>query len=174
MRLRLMIAAFAATVMASCVSTFMVTSVSAATLQVTQGAVQINRGQGFEPITGSTTVNPGDIVTVQPGGTAHVIYPDGSIQSVQPGSVAMVGPGSTAPATAAAGSGQQVLTQAVETGPGSGGAVGGGGTVGGGGAAAGGLGGLTGTQLALGAAAIGIGVGAAVYVVQNQNKAASP
>lgn len=179
MRRRLAIAAFAAILInLAMMSSFVSSVVSAATLQVTQGVVQINRGQGFEPVTGSSPVNPGDVVTVQPGGNAQVVYPDGSIQPVQPGSVATVGPGATAPATAG---GQQVLTQAANPSPGAGaggtaggGAAGGGAAGGGAGAAAGGLGGLSGTSLVLGAAAVGIGVGAAVYVVQSQNKAASP
>lgn len=177
MRLRWTIAALAATL----ISTSIPATVHAATLQATQGVVQINRGSGFEPVTGSTTVNPGDIVTVQPGGNAQVVYPDGSIQAVQPGAVVTVGPGSTAPATASAGGGQQILTQAA-TAPATGAAdagaadagAAGGGAAGGAPAGAGGLAGLSGTTLAIGAVAVGVAVGAAVYVVQNQNKAASP
>lgn len=146
----------------------MTSPLCAATLQVTQGTVQINRGQGFEPVTGSTTVNPGDVVTVQPGGNAQIVYPDGSIQPVQPGSVASVGPGSAAPAPVESG-GQQVLSQAANPGGLPGGAGGAGGAAGGLGA-----GGLSGTAIAIGAVAVGVGIGVAVYVAQNQNKGASP
>ena len=145
---------------------------SAATLQVTQGKAQINRGQGFEPVTNTSTVNPGDIVTVQPGGNAQIVYPDGTIQPIEPGGVASVGAGTTAPVPGqqVVTEGQQVVTQAAnpEGGPPGGGA--------GAGGAAGGLGagGWSGTTLAIGAVAVGVGIGVAVYAAQNQNKGASP
>ena len=81
----------------------------AATLQVTQGSVSINRGQGFEPATGTTTVNPGDTVVVQPGGNAQIVYPDGSVATLQPGSVVTVAEGAGAGATGAAGFGTTEL-----------------------------------------------------------------
>ena len=70
--------------------------VMAATLQVTQGSVSVNRGQGFEPASGTTTVNPGDTVVVQPGGSAQIVYPDGTVATLQPGSVATVADGAGA------------------------------------------------------------------------------
>lgn len=84
-------------------SVLMFGSAAAATLQVTQGSASVNRGQGFETVNGTTTVNPGDVVNVPPGSNAQIVYPDGSIQTIQPGNVASVGPGTSAPAAAGGG-----------------------------------------------------------------------
>ena len=128
--------------------------VSAATLQVTQGSASVNRGQGFEAVNGSTTVNPGDVVNVPPGSNAQIVYPDGSIQAVQPGNIASVGPGISAPASGSATLAQAAVTAAPAPAPVAG--------------IAGAGGGLTATTVAIGAAAIGVGVGIAVYAAQGK------
>ena len=62
----------------------------AATVNVNQGQVLINRGQGYEQVVGSTQANPGDTIVVNPGGSAQVLYPDGCSAPVVPGSIVTV------------------------------------------------------------------------------------
>ena len=146
---------FSATVVFACALTL--APVSAATLHVTQGNASVNRGQGFDVVNGTATVNPGDVVNVPPGSNALVVYPDGSIQTIQPGNIASVGPGTSAPA-----SGLVTMTQAVTPAPNPAPA----------GGIAGAGGGVTGTTIAVGAAAVGVGIGVAAYAAQA--KGASP
>jgi hypothetical protein len=63
------------------------TASQAAMLQEIQGVVLIDRGGGFDSVEGPTQLNPGDSVIVNPGGSAHVVYPDGCRVPVQPGAV---------------------------------------------------------------------------------------
>jgi hypothetical protein len=56
----------------------------AATVTATQGQVMINRGQGYQLLVGSTEVDPGATVIVNPGGSAQVVYPDGCQVAVEP------------------------------------------------------------------------------------------
>lgn len=55
----------------------MVASASAATISVTQGSVSVNTGNGFRPVTGSATINPGDRIMIPPNGQATVVFNDG-------------------------------------------------------------------------------------------------
>jgi hypothetical protein len=63
----------------------------AATAQPGQGVLYLNRGQGFQPVNGAITVNPGDQLMVDPAGGATVIYPDNCAAPVRPGGVTVVG-----------------------------------------------------------------------------------
>jgi hypothetical protein len=56
----------------------------AATVTATQGQVMINRGQGYQLLVGSSDVDPGATVVVNPGGSARVVYPDGCAVTVEP------------------------------------------------------------------------------------------
>ncbi len=79
----------------------------AAMLDLIQGEVLVNRGGGYEDVNGPTELKPGDLVIANPGGSAQVVYADGSIVPVQPGTVVTVGESAAAAAaeaTAAAGS----------------------------------------------------------------------
>jgi len=64
----------------------------AATVNVMQGQVLVNRGQGYEQVIGATSANPGDTIVVNPGGSAQVVYPDGCTVPVVPGSVVAIAP----------------------------------------------------------------------------------
>jgi hypothetical protein len=124
----------------------------AATLE-SSGKVSVNR----VPVTGTTTVNAGDSVSVAPGSSARIVYGPGCSENVAPGTVGHVkgnslkdgpscGPGAANPVSAAnAGAG---------AGAGAAGAAGG--------AAAG--------ALAVGAVALGAGA----LLVLTKNKSASP
>lgn len=57
---------------------------SAATLQPT-GQVWVNKGSGPQPVKGATHVNPGDVVTVGPGASARIVYPNGCSMPVSSG-----------------------------------------------------------------------------------------
>ena len=63
----------------------------AATLGSVQGTVMVNRGGGYQPVYGPTEVNPGDLVVVNPGGSAQIAYADGCSVPVQTGGVVTVG-----------------------------------------------------------------------------------
>ena len=63
---------------------------SAAMLEAIAGQVSVNRGSGFQPVSGVVNVEAGDAVMVSPGGSARVIYADGCPINVSPGSVTRV------------------------------------------------------------------------------------
>jgi hypothetical protein len=63
---------------------------SAATVTVTAGKVAISHGNGFAPITGSTSARPGDLVLTGISGSAEIIYDNGCRQPVRPGAVTAV------------------------------------------------------------------------------------
>jgi hypothetical protein len=63
----------------------------AATVVPEQGIVLVNHGNGYANANGPTTVNPGDIIVVNPGGSAQLSYPDGCTVPVAIGSVVTVG-----------------------------------------------------------------------------------
>jgi hypothetical protein len=62
----------------------------AATVESIHGEVLVNRGTGFQRVSGVVHVNPGDTVMVSPGGKARVIYADGCPDFVSPGAVVRV------------------------------------------------------------------------------------
>lgn len=62
----------------------------AATIQPGQGQLLINRGQGFQPVTGPVDANPGDQIMVDPGGSAQLVYGDGCNVAVKAGEVTVV------------------------------------------------------------------------------------
>ena len=64
----------------------------AATIEPVQGSLQLNRGQGFQPVNSRLDANVGDTVVVGPGGAAAVTYSDGCKVSVQPGAVTTIAP----------------------------------------------------------------------------------
>ena len=63
---------------------------SAAMLEAIAGQVSVNRGSGFQHVSGVVNVEPGDAVMVSPGGSARVVYADGCPVNVAPGSVLRV------------------------------------------------------------------------------------
>jgi hypothetical protein len=63
----------------------------AATLGSVQGSVMVNRGSGYQSVVGGTELKPGDVVVVNPGGSAQLSYPDGCNVAVQVGAVVTVG-----------------------------------------------------------------------------------
>jgi hypothetical protein len=79
----------------------------AATVVPEQGIVLVNHGSGYVNATGPTNVNPGDIIVVNPGGSAQLSYPDGCTVPVAIGAVVTVG--AQSPCTT---QGSMTLTQA--------------------------------------------------------------
>jgi hypothetical protein len=69
---------------ASCAA---VASVPAAamTLVVQKGEVLVNRGDGFQPVTGSVEIEPGATVVVQEGGAAEFVCSESSRLAMVPG-----------------------------------------------------------------------------------------
>jgi hypothetical protein len=86
---------------------------AAATLTVLQGSVMVNRGSGYQPVTGSTEVAPGDQVIAGPDSQAMLAYPDGTSALVEPGDVVSVAEGGAVPAGEAAVSGALDTTTVV-------------------------------------------------------------
>jgi hypothetical protein len=73
-------------------SLLLVSASLAATIDPVQGNLQLNRGQGFQPVNSRVDANVGDTVVVGPGGAAAVTYSDGCKVSVQPGAVTTIAP----------------------------------------------------------------------------------
>ena len=70
---------------------FMSTACFATTVEPVSGDLQINRpGHGFQKVSETTVVAPGDLLMVSPNGTANVFFPDGCKFVLQPGSVLTV------------------------------------------------------------------------------------
>src|SRR5262249_9683399 len=65
-------------------------SAFAATVQVLQGQVLINRGQGYRMIHDSTEAGPVDTIVANPGGAAQITYPNGCTIKVLPQSVVAI------------------------------------------------------------------------------------
>ena len=55
-----------------------------------QGQVLLNTGQGYRLVQGSTNVNPGDMIVVNPGGMARITYDDGCVTEVRPPAVTAI------------------------------------------------------------------------------------
>jgi hypothetical protein len=135
-----------------------VSSVHAATtLSGVQGEVSIDRGQGFNSVSYATTVKPGDIIKIKEGGTANVVFDNGSMVSVAGGqtyTVPLVAPTALPQSSV-------TLTQGVDAGAEAAAA----------GETAGGIGGLSTTTLVVGGV---VGVAAvAGIVVAVKNSSAS-
>jgi hypothetical protein len=73
-------------------SLLLVSASLAATIDPVQGNLQLNQGQGFQPVNSRVDANVGDTVVVGPGGAAAVTYSDGCKVSVQPGAVTTIAP----------------------------------------------------------------------------------
>lgn len=65
----------------------------ATTVEVKQGSVSINTGQGFQKISKTTQVPPGTAVMASPGGVAEIIYDDGCRVELTSKAAAVVSPG---------------------------------------------------------------------------------
>jgi hypothetical protein len=63
----------------------------AATVMPEQGIVLVNRGNGYQNVTEPTNVKPGDILVVNPGGSAQLAYDDGCFVPVAVGLIVTVG-----------------------------------------------------------------------------------
>ena len=63
----------------------------AATIELVNGKVLINHGDGFLPTLSGAQANPGDLVMASAGGSAKLVYPGGCQVKVIPGSVVSVG-----------------------------------------------------------------------------------
>jgi hypothetical protein len=59
----------------------------AATVNVSQGQVLLNRGAGYQRVMGSVQAGPGAMLVANPGGGGQIVYPDGCVVEVVPGSV---------------------------------------------------------------------------------------
>jgi len=62
----------------------------AARLEELHGKVSVNRGSGFELVTGATVLNVGDAVMASPDASARIAYADGCAIPVKPGIVTTV------------------------------------------------------------------------------------
>ena len=70
----------------------MSSSALAASVEVVQGQVSLNRGAGYTRISGLTKAKAGDMVMASPNGRARVAYGNGCILEVEPGTVVTVPP----------------------------------------------------------------------------------
>ena len=120
----------------------------AATVTAEQGQVLLNTGQGYRLVQGSTSVNPGDMIVVNPGGMARITYDDGCVTEVRPPAVTAIS--SQSPCQL-----QQLKQSSAQDEP------------------QGGTGGITTTHVLLGTALVGGGL-AAWYLLSHKGKPASP
>ena len=71
----------------ACVGLPALAATTVATVQVIQGQVSINRGEGFQPAAGTAEAHNGDSVMVSPGGKGRIVYSSGCAVEVYPGVV---------------------------------------------------------------------------------------
>jgi hypothetical protein len=131
--------------------------------------VLINRGEGYRMVAGTVQGGPGDTIVANPGGSAQIVYPDGCVVDIAPGTVAVINaqsPCSASSTTATSGSATTTAANAENTSSGSSDNSAGTSSSGGGSS------GISGTALALGAVAVGGGVGAALFL--GKDKSSSP
>lgn len=117
----------------------------ATTVTAEQGQVLLNTGQGYRLVQGSTNVNPGDMIVVNPGGMARITYDDGCVTEVRPPAVTAIS--------------SQSPCQQKQSSPE--------------GEPHGGIGGISTTHVVLGTALVGGGV-AAWLLLSRKDKPASP
>jgi hypothetical protein len=79
-----------AAVSAFCLSVWGGPCAFATTVTAEQGQVLLNSGQGYRLVQGSTNVNPGDMIVVNPGGMARITYDDGCVTEVRPPAVTAI------------------------------------------------------------------------------------
>ena len=79
-----------AAVSAFCLSVGVSPCAFATTVTAEQGQVLLNTGQGYRLVQGSTNVNPGDMIVVNPGGMARITYDDGCVTEVRPPAVTAI------------------------------------------------------------------------------------
>jgi hypothetical protein len=65
----------------------------AAMVQALDAPVYVDRGSGFQPVTGTREVIPGDLVRAGDTGRAHIIYDNGCKEIVDPGQTISVAGG---------------------------------------------------------------------------------
>src|SRR6478752_9073583 len=65
-------------------------AMAAATVQVVQGQVSVNQGQGFKQVVAASAVSTGDRVMAAPGSRGRLVYADGCAVDVYPGAVVTV------------------------------------------------------------------------------------
>jgi hypothetical protein len=141
-----------AAVSAFCLSVWVSPCAFATSVTAEQGQVLLNTGQGYRLIQGSTNVNPGDMIVVNPGGMARVAYDDGCVTEVRPPAVTAIS--SQSPCQL-----QQQKQGSPQEGPQ--------------GEPQGGIGGISTTHVVLGTALVGGGV-AAWLLLSGKLKPASP
>jgi hypothetical protein len=81
---------FAAAVFGSLTLSVFASVAQAATLDVLKGDVLLSDGTGFKPVSGSSSVKPGDQILPSADGVAKVAYDQGCEVPVKPGSVYVV------------------------------------------------------------------------------------
>ncbi len=78
-------------ILAIAMTTTLIGSVAvAATVQVTQGQVSVNRGAGFKQVATVAQATTGDTVMAGPGGSGQIVYPDGCTVQVSPGALVTI------------------------------------------------------------------------------------
>src|SRR5688500_19480005 len=78
------------TIIFAAVSLLCVAAAEAATVQVLNGPVYVNRGQGFQAISGVAEAVPGDVAMAGAGGSGQLVYDDGCKVDIAPGSTVAV------------------------------------------------------------------------------------
>jgi hypothetical protein len=72
------------------VGAFISSPTLAATVEVLQGQVSVNQGQGYKQVAAASAVSTGDQVMAAPGSRGKIVYADGCAVDVYPGAVVTV------------------------------------------------------------------------------------
>ncbi len=72
------------------VASLFATNVEAVTLSNVEGAVSVNRGDGFQPASIGSTLSSGDRVRASASGSANIVYENGCSARVAPNQVVAV------------------------------------------------------------------------------------
>jgi len=66
------------------------TPIFATGVEVIEGQVSINRGDGYQPLVDWAPASPGDLVMASPNGSGKITYADGCVVAVNPGAVVAI------------------------------------------------------------------------------------
>ena len=82
---------YVAAVSAFCLGVWATPCAFATTVTAEQGQVLLNSGgQGYRLVQGPTNARPGDMIVVNPGGMARIVYDDGCVSEVRPPTVVTI------------------------------------------------------------------------------------
>jgi hypothetical protein len=77
-------------VLGFCIGSLICLPAMAATVEIVQGQMSVNQGQGYKKIMAASAVSAGDQVMAAPNSRGRIVYADGCAVDVYPGAVVTV------------------------------------------------------------------------------------